>query len=270
MSARARADPGDPAPIGGAPAPAAGVVADARPVLVTGLDGTLYRSDDPVRFYARRVADWLPRAQAGPFLDAFEHYLVAGVAAADASADQAEADVLHEAQDAWDVVRGLAAKHRIEASRVDAALRATRARMLDAGCRLEVVAGLVDVLAELRGDVRIVLAADGRARELRLLLERLKLTDLFDEVVAGQDRPAGLRGWMALALGGRPAFTLFSLGGRYRSEVAPAVQVGAPTGYVDRFGRADGPATATGTRTEDLLPVLETWAQFQRAGNALI
>jgi hypothetical protein len=36
--------------------------------------------------------------------------------------------------------------------------------------------------------------------------------------------------------------------------------VGARAGYIDRFGRADGPATVTAAVVEDILPGIASWA----------
>jgi FMN phosphatase YigB (HAD superfamily) len=133
--------------------------------------------------------------------------------------------------------------------------------MLSDECEVDVVAPLVDLLKELRGAVRIVLATNSPAEGLAPLLDRIGVSAVFDEVVAGAAKPEGLRQWMAAALEGRPASGLFSLGDHYRNEIEPAVAIGAATGYIDRFGRADGPATATAARVEDILPALRSWAR---------
>ncbi|WP_042378360.1 HAD family hydrolase [Streptacidiphilus melanogenes] len=239
------------------------------PILVSDFDGTVYRSDDPVRFYARRVADSLRPAQSVAFLDTFERYLAEGVAAADAAVDPAEAKALLEAEDGWGLVQALAADLGLGRPVTQQAFLDSRIHMLDDACGLEVVEPLVDLFAELRGDVRIVLATNSPAEGLAPLLDRMGLTGAFDEVVAGAGKPAGLRAWMAGALeGGRSASALFSLGDHYRNEIEPAVALGAATGYIDRFGRADGPATATAARVEDLLPAVTSWALSRSVGRA--
>jgi FMN phosphatase YigB (HAD superfamily) len=245
-------------------------VADHRPILVTDFDGTVYRGDDPVRCYARHVAAGLPTAQALPLLDTFERYLAAGVAAADTAPDPHAAGLLRRAQDAWGLVQLLALDLGVPEPVTQQAFLASRVHMLQEDCGLDVVAPLVELFAELRGEVRVVLATNSPAEGLAPLLDRMGLTGAFDEVVAGAGKPAGLRAWMARALAGRPASGLFSLGDHYRNEIEPAVAIGAATGYIDRFGRADGPATATAARVEDLLPAISSWALAQAAGHATI
>jgi FMN phosphatase YigB (HAD superfamily) len=243
-------------------------VADLRPIIVSDFDGTVYRGNDPIRFYARRVADPLSAAEATGFLDVFERYLAEGVAAADSAADPDEAALLRGAEDGWGVVAALATRHRIDPDAVQQAFLASRMHMLDESCSLEIVEPLVELYAELRGEVRIVLATNSPADGLAPLLARMGLADAFDEVVSGAAKPAGLRRWIEANLGARPASMLFAIGDHYRNDIAPAAELGAATGYIDRFGRADGPATATGVRAEDILPAITAWAQEQSSRNA--
>jgi FMN phosphatase YigB (HAD superfamily) len=243
-------------------------VADLRPIIVSDFDGTVYRSNDPIRFYARRVAGTLSAAEATRFLDVFERYLAEGVAAADSAADPDEAVLLRGAEDGWGVVAALAAGHRIDPDVSQQAFLASRMHMLDESCSLEIVEPLVELYAKLRGEVRIVLATNSPADGLAPLLTRMGLADAFDEVVSSAAKPAGLHRWIEANLGDRPASMLFSIGDHYRNDIAPAAELGAATGYIDRFGRADGPATATGVRAEDILPAITAWAQEQSSRNA--
>lgn len=240
---------------------------DDRLILVSDFDGTVYRGDDPVRCYARRVAASLATARSTAFLDTFEHFLAEGVAAAASAATPQEAQALRAAQDGWGLVQLLAADLGLAEAVTQQAFLDSRIHMLDDACALDVVEPLVELFAELRGEhgVHVVLATNSPAEGLAPLLARMGLSDAFDEVVPGANKPVGLRSWMAAALGERPASALFSLGDHYRNEIEPAVAIGAATGYIDRFGRADGPATATAARVEDLLPALTSWA----AGQAL-
>ncbi|GAB7188464.1 hypothetical protein ATKI12_8295 [Kitasatospora sp. Ki12] len=231
-----------------------------QPVIVSDFDGTVYRSDDPIRFYARQVAGALDRAEAVRFLDVFERYLAEGTAAADGSEDPAEAALLRAAEDGWSVVQALADGHRIDPATVQRAFLASRVHMLDEACSLDPVEPLIDLYAQLRGEVRIVLATNSPAEGLAPLLARMGLADAFDEVVPGAAKPAGLSRWIGANLADRPAELLLSIGDHYRNDIEPAAAVGAATGYIDRFGRADGPATATADRAEDLLPALTAWA----------
>jgi FMN phosphatase YigB (HAD superfamily) len=240
---------------------AAGRPGDSRPILVVDFDGTVYRGDAPTRFYARRIAEALPERAARSYLDVFEHYLGAGVKAADDYEDAELARALRGAYDGWGAAYDIArVVFEVDREVLQEAFPASRVYMLSDECEVEVVAPLVQVLGELRGEIRIVLATNSPAEGLAPLLDRIGVSVVFGEVVAGAAKPEGLRQWMAAALEGRPASGLFSLGDHYRNEIEPAVAIGAAAGYIDRFGRVDGPATVTAAQVEDILPALRSWA----------
>jgi FMN phosphatase YigB (HAD superfamily) len=234
---------------------------DRRPVLVVDFDGTVYRDDGPVRFYAEHAAGSLPTEWRGRFLDLFEAYLAHGVAAADGVADEAAAAVLRTSVDAWGAAAGLAALSGIDTAATEEAFLASRQFMLSPACRVSAVPALVETFEKLSEQVRIVLATNSPAGGLAPLLDRLGVTGLFEEVLSGANKPEGLRRWIAAELADRPAAELFSLGDHYFNEIEPAMAVGARAGYIDRFGRADGPATVTAAVVEDILPGIDAWAR---------
>lgn len=232
-------------------------------LLVVDFDGTLYRGDDPARRYARRISAALTPAQAERYLAAFERYVAEGVAAARASTDPVEAAALRESVDHWGAAALLARRCFAAPEGVlDAAFAATRRDMLEPSCELEPVPELVRTLRDLRGAARLVLATNSPRPGLAPLLDRLGVASLFDEVVPGADKPDGLRRMLRRELGAdltaRP-WRLFSLGDHHPNEIAPAVEIGAAAGYIDRFGRADGPATASAPVVERLLPAIHAW-----------
>ena len=234
---------------------------DPRPVLVVDFDGTVYRDDGPVRFYAEHAAGTLPKERRRRFLDLFEAYLEHGVTAADRVADQSAAAVLRGSVDAWGAAAGLAALSGVGPAATEQAFLAGRRYMLTAACRITAVPALVEALEKLRGEVRIVLATNSPAGGLAPLLDRLGVTPLFEQVVSGADKPVGLRRWLAAELADRRPGELFSLGDHYFNEIEPAMAVGARAGYIDRFGRADGPATVSGATVEDVLPGIFAWVR---------
>jgi FMN phosphatase YigB (HAD superfamily) len=140
--------------------------------------------------------------------------------------------------------------------------------MLDPGCELEVVEPLVRALGELRGAARVVLATNSPRPGLAELIDRMGVAEAFDEVLPGADKPDGLRRILQRELGSdlreRP-WRLFSLGDHYYNEIAPAVEIGGAAGYIDRFGRADGPATAVAPVVEQLLPAIHAWVADPQA-----
>ena len=238
-------------------------------LLVVDFDGTVYRGDAAARGYARRVAAALAPAEAESYLDAFERYAALGVAAAAApGTDPVDAAALRACVDLWDAAARLSRRHGIGAEVLEPAFAETRSAMLDPSCELEVVTGLMDTLAAVRGAVRVVLATNSPRQGLDPLLARLGVAQSFDEVVSGADKPAGLRRLLRRELGAdladRP-WRAFSLGDHYPNEIAPAVEIGAAAGYIDRFGRADGPATASAPVVEQLLPAIHAWVADPQA-----
>ena len=232
-------------------------------LLVVDFDGTVYRGDDPARAYARRISASLEPLAAEHYLALFERYLAEGVAAAGSAADPEAATALRDSVDHWGAAQLLAERvFGASADAVEAAFAGARQDMLDPSCEIEVVKPLLATIADLRGAVRVVLATNSPREGLAPLLDRLGLTEAFDEVVPDATKPAGMRRLLRRELGasaGVRPWRAFSLGDHYRNEIEPAVEIGAATGYIDRFGRADGPATATAPVAEQLLPVIHSW-----------
>jgi FMN phosphatase YigB (HAD superfamily) len=238
-------------------------------LLVVDFDGTVYRGDDPARRYARRIAATLPPEDAERYLAAFERYVADGVAAANDSCDTVEAAALRESVDHWGAAMQLAQRcHGVSAAVLEEAFEGARTDMLDPSCEIEVVSPLVDALRALRGRVRVLLATNSPIAGLAPLLDRLGVAGAFDDVLPGAGKPDGLRRLLQRELGpdlrARP-WRLFSLGDHYYNEIAPAVEIGAAAGYIDRFGRADGPATACAPFAEQLLPAIHAWVADPQA-----
>jgi len=242
-------------------------------LLVVDFDGTVYRGDEPVRRYARRISESLPPGQAESYLGVFERYLAEGVAAARQSADTVEAAALREAVDAWGAALALARRcHGLAGDVAEAAFQHTRQDMLDPACELEVVTPLVRALTELRGAVRVVLATNSPRPGIEALVDRIGVAEAFDEIVTAAGKPDGLRRLLRRELGedlwARP-WRLFSLGDHYYNDIEPAVEIGGAAGYIDRFGRADGPATAQAPVVERLLPAIHAWVADPRSAAAV-
>jgi FMN phosphatase YigB (HAD superfamily) len=272
-------------------------------LLVVDFDGTLYRGDEPVRFYARRLASALPEADGAALLASFERYLEQGPKAAADSRDTVEAAALREAVDGWGAAVHLGQRvYGIPPGVVDRAFVDTRAHMVESACELEPAEPLLDTLRLLGGRVRRVLATNSPDIGLDVLLRRIGADGLFDEIVCSLGKPDGLRRYLQRELGQNPggtvpsgtvpsgaalggavpggavpdgraarypaqhpaAWRLFSVGDHYRNEIEPAVEIGARAGFVDRFGRRDGPATAVAPTVEGVLPALLAWARDPR------
>lgn len=258
-------------------------------LLVVDFDGTLYRGDEPVRFYARRLASTLSEADGAALLGSFERYLEQGPKSAAGSRDTVEAAVLREAIDGWGAAVHLGQRvHGIAPDQIERAFAETRAHMVESACELEPAEPLLDALRGLGGTVRRVLATNSPDVGLDVLLRRIGAGGLFDEIVCSLGKPDGLRRYLQRELGQNPddaasddaapggavrgcaaaphpaAWRLFSVGDHYRNEIEPAVEIGARAGFVDRFDRRDGPATAVARTVEGVLPALLAWARDPR------
>jgi FMN phosphatase YigB (HAD superfamily) len=246
-------------------------VAEPRraPVLVSDFDGTLYRGDDPIRRFASGAAEGLPSAARTALLDAVDRYLEHGIRAAEDAADPTEAAALHASIDAWDAVQLVAVRcHDVPRETLDAAFYATRAYMTTDACVLEVPDGYRELLSDLRAEgIRVVLATNSPPDGLAELLDRLGVRPLLDEVVSSTGKPAGLDRLLRAELGDgttvapEDAARGFAIGDHWRNDVGPARELAVPSGYIDRYGRADGPATAAAPDIEGLLPALRAWAE---------
>ena len=236
-----------------------------RPLLIVDLDGTVYRGDAPVRRYAGLIADALPPARAKTYLEALDRYLGSGPAAAADSEDTIEAAALREAADPWGAAYGLATRcYAVPAEVTESAFTRCRRWMATPDCAVESVEPLLRTLADLRSAARIALVTNSPQAGLDAFLARLRVATLFDEIVAGAGKPDGLRRLLRRDLGTglrEQPWLAFSIGDHYRNDIEPAAEIGAATGYIDRYERGDGPATATAATAEGLLPTLDTWAE---------
>lgn len=223
---------------------------DGRPtaVLVWDLDGTLYRSVAACLHYAQGIAETLEASRRDAYLAAVERYLAGGGGI--------------DAADGWEAAVRLAGGERGASRAFGEAFAATRGYMLTDACELEVPDGLPDLLRRLEGGVRRVLASNTPAYGVMPLLERLDLAGLFDEISCDSAKPVGfarrLRAYAELY--DLSPNAVLSIGDHFVNDIAPALDAGCATAYVDPFavgphGRADLEAP----RFEELLAPIEDW-----------
>ncbi|WP_327069912.1 HAD family hydrolase [Kitasatospora sp. NBC_01302] len=226
----------------------------SHPVLITDFDGTLYRGDAPIRHYAEQAARPLASAARAELLGGVEEFLEIGAKAAGGA--------LAGAIDGWEAVAVLGRRAGLATEELNRAFAATRELMLDAvRCPLEVPAGYAELITELRASgVRVVLATNSPAAGLQALLDRLELPPLLDAVVSGTGKPEGLRRLLHEERAGAEAGRLCVIGDHWRNDIEPGREIGAHSAYIDRFGRADGPADAIAPTVEGLLDSIRTWA----------
>ena len=226
--------------------------------LLVDLDGTLYRGDGPVRAYADGVARSLSESDAEKFLSIVDDYLAHGVG------ERTEPELL-AATDGWEAVQRLATlRFDVGRTELDDAFLASRAALAGPELAVEVPGGFLDTLMVLRPNTRIVLATNSPQLGLAALLARIGADDAFDEIINSAAKPVGLPRILtgiAEEIGASAApWRIFSLGDHWHNDIAPARDFGAATGYIDRFGRADGPADAIAPTVEGLLPAITDWA----------
>ena len=222
-------------------------------VLVWDLDGTLYRSEEACRHYARGIAETLEDDRRAAYLEALDRYLAG--------------DGGIEASDGWEAAVVLAGGPRASRSFPDAFAR-TREFMLTDACPLDVPAGLVDFLHGVAGTARRVLMSNTPAFGVLPLLDRLELLPLFDELVCEAGKPNGFaRRLAALAeVHDLPNRAVLSIGDHYVNDIEPALAIGCTAAYLDPFrvGPA-GNATREAARFEDLLDELAAWVEAHGA-----
>ncbi len=223
--------------------------------LVWDLDGTLYRSAAACRHYAKGIAETLEDGRRDAYLEAVERFL------------RGEGGV--EASDGWEAAVVLAGGPRGASRAFGDAFAATRAFMLDDACELEVPDGLPALLDRVAGRARRVLMTNTPAYGVMPLLARLDLLGLLDEIVCEAEKPEGLaRRLPALAATlDVPRRAVLSIGDHFVNDIAPAIDAGCATAYVDPFGVGPrGRADLEAARFEDLLGPIEEWVVVRADG----
>ena len=139
--------------------------------------------------------------------------------------------------DAWQTVRAVALHHRVDDEALRRAFIRTRQRMNDPAVALPGAAAIDEALAAFGGCRHRVLASNTAEPLARPLVERLGLSEAFDEIVLGAGKPEGLR---ALLEGVLTRFDVapeqvVCAGDNLRNEIAPARRAGCRTVLVDPF-----------------------------------
>lgn len=222
-------------------------------VVVWDLDGTVYRSAEACRHYGRGIAAELADERRDAYLAALDGYLAG------------EGGV--EASDGWEAAVVLAGGRRGASRAYADAFARTRAFMLTDECALEVPDGLPELLERSAGRARQVLMSNTPAFGVMPLLERLGVLGLFDEIVCHAEKPErfGARLAALARVYDVAQASVLSVGDHFVNDIAPALELGCATAYVDPFHV--GPArrsTFEATRIEELLPVLEAWTSGEQ------
>lgn len=223
------------------------------PVVVWDLDGTVYRSAEACRHYARGIAAELAEERRDAYLAALDGYL-AGARGIEAS-------------DGWEAAVVLAGGPRGASRAYPDAFARTRAFMLTDECKLEMPHGVPELLERSAGRTRHVLMSNTPAFGVMPLLERLGVLALFDEIVCNAEKPDRFTARLAALarVHDVPFDSVMSIGDHFVNDIAPALALGCATAYIDPFRVGPGGrSTFEATRIEDLLPSLEAWTSGVR------
>ncbi len=222
-------------------------------LLIFDFDGTLYRGDEPYRYYAQQVGQLLPPDIAQAYLAKVQAHL--------------DGEELVAAADNWEAVVQLMEPfgQTLDPQMWQEAFMATRRYMLEDRCPLVIPEGLSGFLAEARPLATLALASNSPYEAAVPLLRRLNLDASFDVIKTQAGKPAGLVAAAKEIMGAQydPA-RVMSIGDHYSNDIAPGVQAGWATGHISPRGVFPGPATFRGTTLEEILPQAKIWLQKAR------
>lgn len=208
-------------------------------ILLFDFDGTIALGDGPVLAYATQVATAL--GDDGSFVESIRSAL----AASDG-----------EALDGYDAVRRAATQRGADSRLLSAAYRASRAQLATPAAPITAPDGLADFLAEAAADAERMLVTNAPATRIDAALDALGLTGLFDRIVTGAGKPAGLEALLAaLPHDSR----VLSIGDIWHNDLAPAHARGHATALIGGFADPDATPTYRAADFATLIPQLTAW-----------
>lgn len=218
-----------------------------RVTLVLDFDGTVCLGDGLVWAYADGVLPHLSPEVARGVSDALTAYL-GGHPLAEGYAD------------GYTAIAALAGPH-VEPPVLSAAYADSRRALADAGLDVHAPDGLADLLESLANRVRSVVVTNAPSTGLDAAMDRLGLAGVIDDVICSAGKPEHAAEVLQRLLDGAPAPTLMSVGDIWVNDIAPALELGCATGFIDRSGRDRRAAHARGRAIQQLYPAIETWAR---------
>ncbi len=221
------------------------------PVLVLDFDGTVCLGDGPIWAYAHALIPQLDDGHAERVTTGLADFLAGRTDPGDFS-------------DGYSAVVRLAGPG-VSRAALSRAYLASRESLADGTVDVHSPDGLAELLAELAGRVHRVLLTNAPDIGMTLLLERLGLADLIDEVITSAGKPDGFATLLPRLLDGADPARLLSVGDLWLNDIARPLAFGCATAYVDRTGRDRRPAHARATSLPDLYPAIRAWAQDPHA-----
>lgn len=219
-----------------------------RGLIIFDFDGTLYRTVEPFKFYADRLADAMPIAMRDRYRAEVSAYL------------HGTKVVLSD--DHWEALKYLAIPFVGDKAPWDQAFADTRLFMKQHVEMLEIPSGLLLFLERVHHqDIVLTCVSNSPSDAVDPLLNDLGLREYFHHVATGAQKPDGLLHMASRLWGGRPVpDRMLSIGDHYHNDIAPAVRAGWATAHVHPFGYFPGPASIQAVTLEGVLSFAEDWA----------
>lgn len=215
------------------------------------LDGTLYRGDDPFRYYAQVVSRQMEPSDRAVYLAKVEAHLGGDPHVIDA--------------DTWQAVVRLATPYVEDPEVCQQAFVPTRQYMLSPECQMDVAPELKPFLDKARGRMLLALVSNSAEEAAVPLLHKLDLLEAFDVVRTAVGKPAGLLETADLLVAQHDLnpLVVMSIGDNYTNDIAPAQERGWTTVHVSPHGYFPGPSTYQVRQVEDAFPAIWRWVEEQ-------
>ena len=208
-------------------------------ILLLDFDGTIALGDGPVLAYATQVATAL--GDDGGFVESIRSAL--------AASDDG-------ALDGYDAVRRAATPRGADSRLLSAAYRASREQLATPAAPITAPAGLADFLTEAAADAERMLVTNAPATRIDAALDALGLAGLFDRIVTGAGKPAGLEALLATL---PDDSRVLSIGDIWHNDLAPAHARGHATALIGGFADPDATPTYRAADFATLIPQLTAW-----------
>lgn len=220
-----------------------------RGLMMFDLDGTLYRGDDPFRYYAHVVSQHMDPSARTLYLTQVEAHLGGDPHVIDA--------------DTWQAVVRLAAPYVTDPEVCQQAFVPTRQYMLSPECQMDIAPELKPFLAKARERMFLALVSNSAEEAAIPLLQKLDLLDAFEVVRTAVGKPTGLleTADRLILQHDLNASVVMSIGDNYANDIAPALERGWTTVHVSPHGHFPGPSTYQVRQVEEAFPAMWQWAE---------
>lgn len=222
-----------------------------RPILILDFDGTVCVGDGPVRRYADAAVAHLDHRSAGAVQDGLDRFL-----AGDPQSPRY--------RDGYHAVTQLTSQLVPEEQRQEAFLASRRVLADGQIPGISAPDGLADFLTTVGRYAQRHLITNSPLHGVTETLDSLGIAGLIDRIEPDAAKPYGLQRLLPTLARGhesrRDPHRILSVGDVYENDVAPALDFGAATAYIDRFDHNTGPAHVRARAFPDLYEPILAWA----------